>query len=495
MLAEESRRAQCRERKQMRRLVSSSSSIESSALAVLLAVCALPSCGQRLLGTLPSDAGREGSASEAKDASDTRDAGAGDGDTSDGDAGHGDTADAAAPRVVQVVTGTVHTCARTDSGRVRCWGTSSNGELGYGNTTTIGDDELPIVAGDVPLGAPALQLAAGGHHTCAWLATGAVTCWGLGINGDLGYGNLDNVGDRAPANGAPVAVGDSGDTVTALALGREHSCALLDGGRVRCWGNNTAGQCGYATPAVIGDDETPASAGDVDVGGTVVQLAAGYDHTCARLASGAIRCWGASSSGQLGYGTTQPAALPPSAAGDVDLGAPALDISAGGLHTCAVLAPDRTVRCWGDDSYGQLGYGSTQSYGGSAPPAAAPPPLTLFGAATEIHAGGLHTCALDAGFVTCWGRMLVDGALTNIGDTARVDGATPYVTVGPPATAIATAHWHSCALTGAGGVRCWGMGQVSTLAPLGGGAGWLGYGNALDILDPSRTGAGDVHVF
>ena len=79
-----------------------------------------------------------------------------------------------------------------------------------------------------------------------------------------------------------------------------HTCALLDNGRVRCWGNGYWGQLGYGNTNDIGDDEAPASAGDVDVGGVAVQLAVGYSHTCVLLETNRVRCWGENEAGQLG---------------------------------------------------------------------------------------------------------------------------------------------------------------------------------------------------
>src|SRR6185503_5829179 len=92
-----------------------------------------------------------------------------------------------------------------------------------------------------------------------------------------------------------------GGPVVQLATGGEHTCALLEDGAARCWGDNWDGQLGYARPDEIGDDELPSSVGVVDVGGPVMQLSAGYWHTCALLEGGDVRCWGDNEYGQLGY--------------------------------------------------------------------------------------------------------------------------------------------------------------------------------------------------
>ena len=106
--------------------------------------------------------------------------------------------------VVQLTGGWSHNCALLDSGAVRCWGYGYYGQLGYGSAIDIGDNEDPAWAGDVNVGAPVVQLAAGLNHTCALLYSGAVRCWGYGSSGQLGYGNTNNIGD----NEDPASAGD-----------------------------------------------------------------------------------------------------------------------------------------------------------------------------------------------------------------------------------------------------------------------------------------------
>src|SRR5690606_23903460 len=169
----------------------------------------------------------------------------------------------------QLAAGSQHTCAPLDGGRVRCGGgqypefrvdnLASHGQLGYANMDTIGDDETPASAGDVDVGGAVIQLDANGRHTCTLLETGRVRCWGSNRAGQLGYGNTNNIGDdEHPATAGDVNVG--GD-VTQLAVGGFHTCAVLKGGWVRCWGYNHNGQLGYGNTNTIGDDETPATAG------------------------------------------------------------------------------------------------------------------------------------------------------------------------------------------------------------------------------------------
>ena len=159
-----------------------------------------------------------------------------------------------------------------DDATVRCWGFGGNGRLGYGNTTEVGDDEAPGSVGpvDVGVGRTVTQITAGDFHTCALLDDATVRCWGWGGNGRLGYGNTTNVGDdEVPGSVGPVDVG-VGRTAVQIAAGDSHTCALLDEATVRCWGNGSFGQLGYGNTDSIGDDEAPGSVGPVDVGEATV---------------------------------------------------------------------------------------------------------------------------------------------------------------------------------------------------------------------------------
>jgi alpha-tubulin suppressor-like RCC1 family protein len=264
-----------------------------------------------------------------------------------------------------------HTCAVLTSVRIRCWGHGSRGKLGYGNEENVGDDELPASVGDVDVPGSFAQFAFGSWHTCALTDIGTVRCWGLGSGGRLGYGNNETIGDDE----TPASVGDVeiGGTVVQLAAGVYHTCALLTTGAVRCWGYGLAAALGYGNVETIGDDETPVSAGDVNVGGTVVQLSAGFNHTCALLSDATVRCWGTGLAGELGLGDNlrivgddeSPASVPP-----VDVGGPVRALASGSNHVCALLT-NGALRCWGSGDDGKLGYGNTEMIGDDEAPAAA----------------------------------------------------------------------------------------------------------------------------
>ncbi|HEV2060791.1 MAG TPA: hypothetical protein VGR11_15675, partial [Solirubrobacteraceae bacterium] len=132
-----------------------------------------------------------------------------------------------------------HTCAVQGGGEVRCWGYGVGGRLGYPSAVTpanpsIGDDETPGSAGPVALGGGATAISAGAFHNCALLEGGSVRCWGFGGEGRLGYRNVETIGDNEPPGSVgPVELGGS---ATAISAGGGHSCAVLVGGSVRCWG-------------------------------------------------------------------------------------------------------------------------------------------------------------------------------------------------------------------------------------------------------------------
>jgi alpha-tubulin suppressor-like RCC1 family protein len=161
---------------------------------------------------------------------------------------------------VAIAAGAGHTCAILTTGDVRCWGEGADGRLGTAATSTIGDDEVPSSIPVVDVGGAVDELALGGAHTCARLGT-AVRCWGMGAFGQLGYAATASIGDdEAPSTAGDVPVGLPVRQITAGLL---HTCAVVGAGTVRCWGSGGRGQLGHGNAATIGDDETPASAGDV----------------------------------------------------------------------------------------------------------------------------------------------------------------------------------------------------------------------------------------
>ncbi|NVB42010.1 hypothetical protein G6O69_29560 [Pseudenhygromyxa sp. WMMC2535] len=263
--------------------------------------------------------------------------------------------------VIDVQLGGYHTCALLEDGTVTCWGNNSYGQLGYGNNS-----DLDSPGGSLSLGGAAVKLAAGSHHTCALLENHDVRCWGLNFNGQLGLGHTNRIGDdELPSDVDPVSLGLPPDTeVVDLELGGFHTCALLSDGSVMCWGRNDYGQLGLGHANTIGDDDLPSSQAPVSLPGAVKQLALGNVHTCALLTGGEVMCWGYNGGGELGRGHTNYIGDDelPSDAGFVELGGSAIALAAGGSHTCALLE-NHDVRCWGDNDYGELGLGHTNYIG------------------------------------------------------------------------------------------------------------------------------------
>jgi alpha-tubulin suppressor-like RCC1 family protein len=364
--------------------------------------------------------------------------------------------------------GDAHACLILDGGSVRCWGANGSGELGYGDTMPVGDNETPMQRGDNLLDEPALELTAGGSHTCARVASGRVRCWGGNSAGQLGYG--DTMVRLAP--GPDVELGGA---AVELAAGFATTCARLAGGGVRCWGAG-GNPLGYGNADTIGDNETPASVGDVPLGGTAIAISAGGGHHCALLDTQRVRCWGDNDDGELGYanlldiGDNEPA----SSAGDVPVGVNLVAIAAGGVHTCAVTDA-QNVRCWGGATTGSLGYGNVTPIGDTEPPSVAGD-VPLGGVRiVAIAAGREHTCAIhDTGKLACWGNNAMGqlglASTMTIGDTEPASSAAP-VEVGANVVEVGLGRGHTCVLFDDGEVRCWGAGGI------------LGYGNTTPIGD------------
>lgn len=312
----------------------------------------------------------------------------------------------------KVVAGLAHTCARLTNGTVACWGSNQEGQLGQGNFGTI---STPVIvqgpAGTTGPLSGVIDIAAGSVHTCATVIAQGAFCWGDNTFGQLGV---------TPTSGAtaqsalPLAVtGLQSPAVSVIGAGSFHSCAELGTTSAQCWGNDDGGQLGgtpgagtpIAPPFIAGgvvslagtsgsscglvsgggvicsgqdgllgngdpeDDLPHPSPVDVHaVGGTgslsgATVLTSGAGHSCVVLSDGSVACWGSNTSGQLGDGTKKDGLSPVATTG---LAANASALAAGNGFTCAVLT-DGSVACWGINTSGQLGTGTTAPQTGKVP--------------------------------------------------------------------------------------------------------------------------------
>ena len=340
-----------------------------------------------------------------------------------GAAANGARASMSAP-VTAIATGGAHSCALAADGTVSCWGKDDSGELGNGLVTTSATSTPVSVVGLSGVTA----ITAGFNRTCALGTDGTVHCWGDNHDGELGNGTTTD-------SATPVSVvGLSG--VTAITAGLNHTCALTADRTVHCWGDNTYGELGTGT---MTSSLTPVSV--VGLSG-VTAITAGANRTCALTADRTVHCWGA---GALGDGTTPSSLTPVTVVGLSGVTA----ITTGWNHSCA-LTGDGLAHCWGDNYSGELGNGTTTR-------SLTPVRVVGLSGVTAITAGYRNSCAVTRGGTGyCWG-VNYSGELGN-GTASTTVSPVPGVVSGlAGVTAIATGDSHSCALTAAHTVHCWGL--------------------------------------
>lgn len=378
------------------------------------------------------------------------------------------TVDPAPTTVTRISTGALHTCAALSDGTAQCWGSNGNGRLGNGTTNpslspspVLTDPGLLTPLSDV------VDISAGNAHSCARIVDGTARCWGQGNFGKLGAG-----GTTSFSSPTPVLISAGGAALSGVAqisAGRgNHTCALIGGGAVRCWGQNNFGQLGNGTTTGTGTANSFPVAVLTTPGGAeltgATAIAIGTSHSCALMTGGTVRCWGRNSDfGQLGNATNVNSNVPVEVvdplAGTALTGV--VSIAAGANHTCALLL-DGTARCWGRNVYGGLGDGTTTHSN-------VPVAVNGLSGIASIAAGEFNTCVrLDDGTLRCWGR----NEMGDLGDGTNVDSLTTPVTVSgiSSATLIAVGggttlphRGQACAVLADGTARCWGAndaGQV-----------------------------------
>lgn len=335
------------------------------------------------------------------------------------------------------------------------------------------------------------QIAPGWVHSCALSKQGGIFCWGNNTFGQLGNGSQKDNATPLEVSYRPLAKG-----AISVAVSGGASCAVNRAGGIYCWGINDSGELGDGTtkmrltPDLVKGIAAPA-----------VKVAMGLKHACALLATGEVQCWGANTYRQLGAGSSADVEL--HAHDVVDVEGPFVDISAGAYHSCAltkagavrcwgkdfakptldellntqypvsgletgvlslasgpghacVVSTKKKARCWGDNREGQLGDGNTTS---RATPSTA---KTGMSEIVAVTAGGAHSCALTAaGSVWCWGNNQ-HGQQGNSRFSLK-HSPTRVPNMPDQVSAVTAGGTHVCVLTQAGEVFCWGGNKYGQL--------------------------------
>jgi alpha-tubulin suppressor-like RCC1 family protein len=348
--------------------------------------------------------------------------------------------------VVSVGNGDATVCALLADATVHCWGTNIYGELGQGNFNSAPPPPAPAVS--LPKGAVAIALQSSTAY--ALLTDGTVWAWGENNHGQLGQGTLTTTGNMGSAT--PVKVMGLPGPATAVVSGYYHACAIV-AGDAWCWGDNQYGELGNGTftaaPYAIA---TPAKVPGL---GTVTAMAAGANHTCA-LSSGTLKCWGYNQFGQIGSGSFAPSQVATPQTVSLGSSPPTIQEISAAYYSSCLLYSTGAVYCWGYDGYGELGNGMPASSGGSPTPG----PITGGLVATSFSTGYDNSCLITAsGAVDCWGRN--DEGQLGIGSettTAPMGSLSPVPVVGLPlpATTVYGSRLETCALLNNGALWCWG---------------------------------------
>lgn len=399
-------------------------------------------------------------------------------------------ATAASIRFASVTVGTIHSCALTTDGIAYCWGGNDYGMLGDGSTSS---SSIPVaVAGGLRF----TSLTAGHVFMCGLSTDGDAYCWGNQVYGQLGDGT--HVGRATPTRVT------GGIKFASLATGGYHTCGLTASGAAYCWGAGFYATLGLGpdwNDAVCGAGQHSYCARPAPVVGnlTFATLAAGDNTTCGVTTSGRAFCWGLNWNGALGVG----AADGPESCDAADaLDPPSLPCSlvptpvAGGLtfqtgreqfaFGCG-LSPNGVAYCWGDNAQYRLGPWAgmqecsyTVPYAGKITSPCATAPMAVASGLTfkSVYSGVGYSCGLTLnGEAYCWGSN-GDGELgngTSGPEQCRVFGANrgcsqaPRPVVGGHrfvSLAInETSEWrhHTCGVTEAGDVYCWGANDQGKL--------------------------------
>lgn len=311
---------------------------------------------------------------------------------------------------------------------------------GYLGIEGIYESFLPVRAKGLDSGVVAVAVGtteAFEAHSCALRASGQVLCWGFNSSGELGDGTTTNHPVPTPVVGL-----GAGSGVVAIAVGYEHACALRGNGEMLCWGSNSYGKLGTGR---TGDEHAPATVSGFGPGASVIGIAAGRNHTCAVKSDQSVYCWGDNTAGALGDGTSAGHMVPMPVA-TLGAGSGVVRVSAGFDVSCAVLTGG-AARCWGYNQDGQLGNGTRTT--------ARVPSTVLLPGVVEISSFRNHTCAhTGAGQAFCWG---INGS-GELGDGTQISHyiPMPVSTLDTGVQRVAAGNSYSCARKSDGALFCWG---------------------------------------
>lgn len=387
---------------------------------------------------------------------------------------------------VKLWSGGYNNCVKFDDNSVKCWGDGANGKLGTGATADIGDasTEMGSNLAFLNLGTNKYpkEMALGDNHSCAILDDDTLKCWGLNSSGQLGYSDTTTRGSGANQMGdnLPTVNLGSGRTAKKVAVGPTNTCVILDNDSLKCWGLGTYGQNGYGNTTTLGDTTGEMAAlGTVNLGTgrTALDVAIGLSHVCARLDNNTVKCWGRSNRGQLGKENTTTLGDGAGEMGDaltalsLGTGRTALGIAAGSEHTCVRL-DDSSTKCWGRANAGQLGQGAITNRGDSASEMGNNLAVTSLGTGlttASIHASFQHGCAvMNTGAVKCWGLNtygnLGKGNTNTLGDGAGEMGDNlTAISLNSTVSQFAMGLYHNCILSTTAEVKCWGRATQGAL--------------------------------
>ena len=371
---------------------------------------------------------------------------------------------ALAIRIVKVSNGSYHSFGLTSDGRIYAWGRNTSGELGIGTTLARSNVPIAVKTTGTPMDGKVVKQVEGGgryegSHSIALASDGTVYTWGLNQYGQLG--NNTTINSRSPVAVQAAGTPMEGKTIVQIAAGADHSLALDSDGALYAWGSNAYGQLGNGTTTNSSVPVAVKIAGTPLAGKTIVQIAAGANHNMVLTSDGAVYTWGWNYHGQLGNNTktNSNTIVAVQTISTPIAGKKIVKIAAGQGHSLA-LTDDGMVYAWGRNDTGQLGNNATTD-------AMLPVAVTVTGTPmsnktiVEIASGARHSLAIDSsGKVYAWGH----NGSGQLGNNSTVNALTP-VAVQAPADKniiqVSGSGWlgaSSSALTSNGAVYSWGRG-------------------------------------